>query len=58
MSDETREHKLEAIIVDVMSDMRDWNVTFHNTELSKKRSQEIAHDLIEIFDTYYKRNAS
>ena len=57
MSDTTREHKLEAIIVDLLEG-KSWRDIFSFTDLSTERSIEIAHDYIEIADTYCKRNAS
>jgi hypothetical protein len=56
MSDTTREHTLEAIIVDVLDGNREWHEIQYNTGLSEERCREIEKEVGAVFSAYFARH--
>lgn len=56
MADITREHELEAIIVDLTYGNRSWYDIKGLTGVSEERAKEMEQKIDEVFKAYFERN--
>ncbi len=56
MTDTTREHMLESIIVDLCEAELTWYEIQERTGLSEERAREIEEVIDDVFERYFERN--